>query len=441
MAKKVKKTVPRRTRKVEINVPVLARVEGEGALHLRIRGARVEALVLQIYEPPRLFEKFLEGRSYEEVPDMVARICGICPAAYQISAVNALESLFGVEPDPWVQAMRRVLYCGEWIQSHCLHIHLLAAPDYLGYNSAIAMARDYPDIVRRGLKLQGLGNDLMRLFGARSVHPVGIKVGGFHHAPPPGEVTAIVARLRDALADSEALVRWAASISVPVDRQEFVCVAMRYAGEYAIHRGGIVAADGLAIDADGYEQHFAEHQVAHSTALYSQYHGRPYLVGPLARMNLNRDCLPPAIRQLAADTGITWPSGNMFNSVVARALEVHFAIEEAARLLGNYALPDTPAMPVAPRAGVGYGCSEAPRGVLWHRYETDERGRIKSARIVPPTSQNQARIEEDLRLSLQAFGLDHGDDELRLHCEKVIRNYDPCISCATHFLRLHAERR
>ncbi|MCW8808388.1 MAG: nickel-dependent hydrogenase large subunit [Rhodanobacter sp.] len=428
------------TRKVNIHVPVLARVEGEGALHLRIRGDVIETLMLQIYEPPRLFEKFLEGRSFEEVPDMVARICGICPVAYQISAVNALESLFGIDPGPWVHAMRRVLYCGEWIQSHCLHIHLLAAPDYLGYESAIAMAHDHPAIVRRGLALQGLGNDLMTLLGARSVHPVGIKVGGFHHAPRADDVAAMLARLRAALSESEALVRWTASIPMPDDEQTFTCVALRDAGEYPIHRGRITASDGLAIDAAQYDRHFTEYQVEHSTALYSQYRDQPYLVGPLARLNTSADRLPDVVQQLMHDTGVRWPSRSMFHSMVARAVEVHYALSEAAHLLENYMEVPAPAVAVTPRAGIGYGCSEAPRGLLWHRYQVDAEGLIVDARIVPPTSQNQARIEEDLRLSLQDFGLRHSDEELRLHCEKVIRNYDPCISCATHFLKLHAER-
>lgn len=429
-----------RPRKVEIHVPVLARVEGEGALHLRTRGGAIEELTLQIYEPPRLFEKFLEGRSYEEVPDMVARICGICPVAYQISAVNALESLFGIDPGPWVHAMRRVLYCGEWIQSHCLHIHLLAAPDYFGYENAFAMARDYPDIVRRGLGLQGLGNEIMSLLGGRSVHPIGIKVGGFHRAPHADEVDALLAKLRAALPESEALVRWVARIPMPDDDQTFTCVAMRDAEEYPIHRGHIRTSDGLAIDATEYDRHFTEYQVAHSTALYSRYQGGPYLVGPLARLNLNRDRLPAPIQQLMHDTGVTWPSRNMFNSMVARAIEVHYAISEAIWLLQSHVPDSTPAVAVTPRAGVGYGCSEAPRGMLWHCYRVDDEGRILEARIVPPTSQNQARIEEDLRRSLEDFGLQHSDEELRLHCEKVIRNYDPCISCATHFLKLHAER-
>jgi len=441
MAEEPKSAAPERgERTVQIHVPVLARVEGEGALHLRIRGGQIEELSLQIYEPPRLFEKFLEGRSYEEVPDMVARICGICPVAYQISPVNALEDAFGVEPGPWVQAMRRVLYCGEWIQSHCLHIHLLAAPDFLGYESVIAMARDHPQVVRRGLALQALGNDLMRLLGARSVHPIGVKVGGFHHAPHPAEAQAMAERLHAALADTQALVRWCASLAVPEDWQDFVSVAMGDAQQYPIERGRIIAGDGLAIDPAQYEQHFTEEQVAHSTALYSRYRGRAYLVGPLARLNLNRDRLAAPVQQLLAQTALAWPSRNMFHSIVARAIEVHFAVAEAARLLQDYTLPSAPAVAVTPRAGVGYGCSEAPRGLLWHRYRVDGDGRIVEARIVPPTSQNQARIEEDLRLSLQAFGLDHDDEQLRLHCEKVIRNYDPCISCATHFLRLGVQR-
>ena len=428
------------TREVSIHVPVLARVEGEGALHLRIRGGAIDELRLQIYEPPRLFEKFLEGRSFEEVPDMVARICGICPVAYQISAVNALENVFGVDPGPWVRAMRRVLYCGEWIESHCLHIHLLAAPDFFGYDSAIAMARDHPEAVRRGLMLQGLGNEIIRLLGARSVHPVGVKVGGFHHAPPLERVRALREKLRAALPEAEALVRWAAAIALPTDPQPFTCVAMRHAQDYAIHEGRIVSDGGLNVGADAYDQHFAEHQEAHSTALYSLLQGKPYLVGPLARLNLNADRLPPAVAALLATTGISVPSANMFHSMLARAIEVYFAMFESLRLLEAYQIPAHAAVPVAPRRGIGYGCSEAPRGTLWHRYEVDDRGLIVNARIVPPTSQNQARIEEDLRLSLQAQGLDRNDDELRLHCEKVIRNYDPCISCATHFLRLETER-
>ena len=427
-------------RNVSIHVPVLARVEGEGALDLRIDGGAITELRLRIFEPPRFFEKFLEGRHYSEIPDMVARICGICPVAYQVTAAQALEQLFGVELDPWARAMRRVFYCGEWIQSHSLHIHLLAAPDFFGCNSAIELAKIAPDEVRRGLRIQALGNELMDLFGARSVHPVGVRIGGFHGAPPLARIRETREKLRAAVPEAEALIRWAAGIPMPQDDQAFFSVAVRHPSDYAIETGDIATSDGLLIGADAFDGHFAERHEPHSTALFSHYRGHAYLVGPLARLNLNHDRLPERVKTLLNETGLVLPSRNLFHSLVARAVEILLALHEALRLLDDYRVPDSTWVPVTPRAGVATGCTEAPRGLLWHRYEMDEDGRVVTARIVPPTSQNQARIEEDLRLSLLNFGLDQPDDALRLHCEKVIRNYDPCISCATHFLRMKVER-
>jgi sulfhydrogenase subunit alpha len=427
-------------RSVSIHVPVLARVEGEGALDLRIDNGDIAELRLRIFEPPRFFEKFLEGHHYTEIPDMVARICGICPVAYQVTAAQALEKLFGVKLSRWARDMRRVFYCGEWIQSHSLHIHLLAAPDFFGCNSAIELARVDPEAVRRGLRIQALGNELMDLFGARSVHPVGIRVGGFHAAPSLARIKETRERLRAALPEAEAMIRWAARIQLPPDDQAFISVALRHPADYAIEAGAIAASDGLLIEAEYYDAHFAEQHETHSTALFSTYRQRPYLVGPLARLNLNHDLLPDGIKALLVETGFTLPSRNIFHSLLARAVEILLALQEASRLLDDYSIPDSPWVPVTPRAGVATGCTEAPRGLLWHRYEMDADGRVINARIVPPTSQNQGRIEEDLRLSLMNFGLDQPDDALRLHCEKVIRNYDPCISCATHFLRMRVER-
>ncbi len=427
-------------RTVAIHVPVLARVEGEGALDLRIEDGDIRQLRLRIFEPPRYFEKFIEGRHYTEIPDMVARICGICPVAYQVTAAQAFEKLFGVDLGPWARAMRRVFYCGEWIQSHSLHIHLLAAPDFFGCDNAIELARIAPEEVRRGLRIQALGNELMDLFGARSVHPVGVRVGGFHGAPSPARIAEMRDKLRAALPQAEALVRWAAAIPLSPDDQAFVSVGMRQSGSYAIEAGDIAASDGLLIGAEAFDDRFAERHQPHSTALFSNYHGKPYLVGPLARLNLNRDRLPGNIQRLLADIGFALPSRNIFRSLLARAVEILLALQEALRLLEDYRVPESPWVPVTPRAGIATGCTEAPRGLLWHRYEMDDDGRVVNARIVPPTSQNQGRIEEDLRLSLLNFGLDHPDEALRLHCEKVIRNYDPCISCATHFLTMNVER-
>jgi sulfhydrogenase subunit alpha len=430
------------TRSVRIEVPLLARVEGEGALDLTIVGGRIEDLRLRIFEPPRFFEKLLEGRPYTEVPDIVARICGICPVAYQMTAVHAIESAFEVEVTPWVHAMRRLIYCGEWIESHALHIHLLAAPDFFGYDSAIAMARDYPDDVRRGLRLQGLGNDIIRLLGARSVHPVGVRVGGFHHAPSLEAVRALAERIEAALPDARELVRWTARFSLPSDQQAFTCVALRHPTEYPMNAGRIVSGSGVELDlgASEFETRFLEVHVAHSTALHAHLDGQPYLVGPLARINLGGGHLPREVHETLAGTAVHFPSANMFHSVVARAVEIHYALLEALRLLREYALPAAPFVEVTPRAAEGAWATEAPRGLLWHRYAIDRDGRIVSARIVPPTSQNQARIEEDLRESITRLGVEREDEELRRHAEMIIRNYDPCISCATHFLRLTARR-
>lgn len=423
-------------REIPIHVPVLARVEGEGTLDLRVRDGTIEELRLRIFEPPRMFEKLLEGRDYTEVPDMVARICGICPVAYQMSAVHAIESLLGAQPGPWVRDMRRLFYCGEWIQSHSLHIHMLAAPDFLGCASITEMARGYAAEVRRGLKLQALGNDIIRLLGARSVHPVGARVGGFHHAPARAQADALREKLAAALPEAEALVRWTAALDLPADEQDFTAVSLRHPREYPMNEGRLVSSRGLDIAASGFDSRFVEHQEAHSTALHCLLDGQPYLVGPLARLNLNFDRLPSSVRTLADNLDIKFPSRNMYHSIVARALEIVVAMREAMRILETYEEPASAYIGVTPRAGTGYGCTEAPRGILWHRYEIDATGKIVTARIVPPTSQNQARMEADLRSSLQSLGVRQGEAALRRRGERVIRNYDPCISCATHFLDL-----
>jgi len=424
------------SRRIRIDVPALTRVEGEGSLRLEINDGQLVELGLSIFEPPRYFEKFLEGREAKEVVDIVARICGICPVAYQISALNALESLSPQTASPWVQRMRRVFYCGEWLQSHALHIHLLALPDFLGFDNAIAMAQQHPEPVKRGLKLQGLGNALIRLFGGRSVHPVGARLGGFHHAPALDEVAELVDGLKAAQQDASDLTRFCASLPLPDDPQSFICVALHHPDRYAIESGEIRTSTGLSLRADQFEQHFHETHKPDSTALWSDLDGQPYLTGPLARLNINHVQLPDFLQTRLSEIGLTLPSGNMFHSLIARALEIELVLHETIQILEEYEYPEAPytALPLDP--GTGCGMSEAPRGLLWHRYELDKKGLIKAARIVPPTSQNQARIEADLHRSLTAFGLDNDEEALRLRAEQVIRNYDPCISCATHFLTL-----
>jgi len=424
----------------QIRIPLLSRVEGRGGLDLDIAGGRITALRLRLVEPPRLFERLLEGYGYDQVVDAVARVCGLCPVAYQITAAQAFERLFGLEPPPWVRAMRRVLYCGEWLQSHALHIHLLAAPDFLGVQDALAMTADHAAALRRGLRLHALGTDLIGLFGGRAIHPVGVRVGGFHRAPAVADVARLVERLDAAIPEAEDLVHWTASLDFPADEQPFTSVALGHPSEYAIGAGRIQSGDGLDVPASRFEEQLQTFQVPHSTALRTRLDGRPYLVGPLARLNLNFRELPPAVRVVLDTLPTPVPTHNMFHSIVARALEVLLAVREAHGALQAYEPPAEPAASVRVAAGTAIAATEAPRGLLWMRLEVDSRGVVRDARIVPPTSQNQERCEEDLRTALERFGLGRSDAELQGHAERVIRNYDPCIACAAHFLRLRVRR-
>lgn len=425
---------------IAINVPILARVEGEGALELQIRNQEIESLKLKIYEPPRLFEKFLEGRLYTDVLDFVARICGICPVAYQMSASQAIENCFGIQPTPWIREMRRLFYCGEWLESHSLHIHFLALPDFLGFKSAPEMAKVYPEEVRRGLRLQSFGNELIRLLGGRSVHPVGACVGGFYKTPQHSEINVLLEKAKQKIKDCEELIRWLANLSLPDNTHEFTCVSLYHPTEYPLNEGRIVSDHGLNINIDEFNAYFKEYQVPYSNALHCTLQNKSYLVGPLARVNNCFGHLPLEIHTLLQTLNIHFPSKNMCDSILARAIEIYYCVLESIRILESYQIPTLSHVQVKPRTGEGFGCTEAPRGLLWHHYKFDENGYVKLARIVPPTSQNQARIEEDLRVSLHQFGLNKDADTLREYSEMIIRNYDPCISCSTHFLNLKVIR-
>ncbi|MEW6278274.1 MAG: Ni/Fe hydrogenase subunit alpha [Candidatus Eremiobacterota bacterium] len=427
-----------------LKVDYLARVEGEGGLFLRVDGDRVVDVKLKIFEPPRFFEAFLRGRRFSEAPDITARICGICPVAYQMSAVHAMERALGVQVEGALRDLRRLLYCGEWIESHVLHVAMLHAPDFLGYPDAIAMAKDHRDLVASVLQLKKAGNSIVATVGGREIHPINVKVGGFYRVPTRGEAADLEQRLRAVLPTARALLDFSAGLEFPDFEQDYCFVSLRHPEEYPMNEGRVVSNGGLDIDVSEWPEHFEEVHVEHSNALHCRLRealGPPagnYLVGPLARYALNFDRLPATLQEAARKAGLKPVCRNPFQSIVVRSLEVLYALEEALRILASYDPPEQASVELKPRAGLGHAATEAPRGLLYHRYRLDEKGDIAESCIVPPTSQNQATIENDL-WNFVPKRLSMADDELTLRCEQAIRNYDPCISCATHFLKLHVE--
>lgn len=427
-----------RSRTVKVNY--LARVEGEGGLYIRIRDNRVVECKLRIFEPPRFFEAFLRKRHFMEVPDITARICGICPIAYQMSSSHALESALGVHVDGQLRALRRLIYCGEWIESHVLHVFMLHAPDYLGYQDALQMAEKFPEQVKTALEMKKTGNDLMTLIGGREIHPINVRVGGFYRTPSNSELEPMIPRLewaRDAALEATA---WLAKLDFPRLEMDYELVCMRHPDEYPFCEGRLVSNRGLDIPIEDFLDHFEEEHVEHSTSLHCHIKERGnYLVGPLARFNLEFEKLGPAARQAAKIAGIEPPCLNQFKSLLVRMVETVHACEEALRIINAYQQPGRPYVEVTPKKSTGCGCSEAPRGICWHKYSMDDSGLITAARIVPPTSQNQGQIEDDLRAFVQPR-VDLSTDELTWQCEQAVRNYDPCISCSCHFLKLEVDR-
>lgn len=432
-----KSTVKAAPKSRTVKVEALARVEGEGGFEVRIKEGQVTSAKLNIYEPPRFFEAFLRGRNYFEAPDITARICGICPIAYQMSSIHAMEWALGVKVHPQIRELRRLFYCGEWIESHALHIFMLHAPDFLGYEDAIRMAKDYPDAVKMALELKKYGNDIVKLMGGREIHPMNAKVGGWYRVPTKKELMPLAEKMKWCIDASIKSIRLVATLPFPELERDYEFVSLRHPDEYPFNEGHIFSSKGIDIPVNEYERVFEEIHVKQSTSLHSRIKGKGnYLVGPLSRFNNNFDKLTPLAQEEAKAVGMLPGCRNMFKSIIARAVEMLYACQEALRIIESYEEPESPASPVEVHSGTGYGCTEAPRGILYHRYMIDDKGIIRSALIIPPTSQNQGIIEEDL-VEFVNRNIEMPREKLQWHCEQTIRNYDPCISCSCHFLKMN----
>ena len=424
-----------------IEVPALARVEGEGGLYIGLENGKAVEIRLDIYEPPRFFEGFLKDRFLQEVPDITARICGICPVAYQMSSAYALENALGVKISPQARALRRLMYCGEYIESHALHIYMLQAPDLLGKESALELAVDAPEVVKTALRLKKIGNELLKAIGGRSVHPVNVCVGGFYSWPDAKSLKDLLPDLEWGLNASLDTVKLALTLPYPDLEIDYEFVALHHPDEYGVIEGEIWSSNGRKLSIAEYENGYIEEHVKHSNALHSHtVDGDTYLVGPLARLNLNHEQLMPNAKKALADSGIQLPLKNPYKSLIARAIELVHFYEEAIKLINEYR-PTGPAhVELKLKAGEGAGATEAPRGLLYHRYKIDGNGMVQFAKITPPTAQNLPRIEADL-FALTPKIVSLPEAEATLTAEHLVRSYDPCISCATHFLKLKVEEK
>jgi coenzyme F420-reducing hydrogenase alpha subunit len=424
-----------------IRVETLTRVEGEGALNIHVEGTTVRDVQLAIYEPPRFFEAFLRGRPLEEVPDLTARICGICPVAYQLTSVQALEKSLGISITPEIRRLRRLLYCAEWIESHALHIHLLQAPDFFNAASGIELARRFPHEINRGLTLKKYGNQLLEVLGGRAIHPVNVAVGGFHRAPRTEELQNLIPRFEAGCRLAADATRWCATLPFPQFNGNWELTALQHPDEYPMNEGDVCSTSGRRVAVDDFETTYVEEHLPHSTALQACRlpERSTYCVGPLARISLNHSRLHPVARQLADEIGFVTPCRNPFMAILARCLEVLHAFAEALDILRDYRGLKHPRCTRTYAAGTGCAVTEAPRGTIYQRYSVDADGKVTSAKIMPPTSQNQRQIELDLMQWLPPL-LKLPDQQIADECEKLIRTWDPCISCSTHFLKLKITR-
>lgn len=418
-------------------VDYLSRVEGETGITAEIRDGEVTVRA-EVFEAPRFFESFLRGRHYSDIADFTARICGICPVAYQMSSIHAIERIFGVEVGEPIRELRRLLYCGEWIESHALHIYLLQGPDFHGAESAWSK-KEYLPIAKRGLSFKKLGNRILTLLGGRPIHPVSVKVGGFSRLPEKRSLLSLLPDLREAFEESLKEIERIARLPFPEYPMDMECVALCDPREYPMNHGRVISNKGINTSMAGFFAMVRESQVKHSSALHSKIRKddleSPYLVGPISRVNLNAEKLPPEITTTMKKCGISSPIMNTRMGIVARSIELSYALHEAMRIIRAYEAPSEPSVCFEQRAGEAEWITEAPRGILIHRYQLDREGYVKDCDLIPPTSQNLARMEEDIRDFLRNH-IGRPVEFLKKESEKIVRSYDPCISCSVHLMIL-----
>lgn len=428
--------------RTSIHVEHIARIEGHGNVHLVIDDGRVETCEMNVVEPARLFEGMVRGRRFEDAPYIASRVCGICSASHVITDILAVERIFGIEVTDRVRALRELLVYGSYLQNHASHLFVLAAPDFLGKKSVFPLAEADPALFEQALSLKALGNELCNAVGGRSIHPITAVVGGFTHEPTRGEYLALADKMEAAREFACAVVDLFDSFPVPDMETAGDMLAMYAPDRYAVcdSRDARFLVAGRTFDADAAEEEIEEYAVGHSAAFFAHVRatGSPYFTGALARINASWGNLCQTAKVAAAKAGLRPPERNPFRNNVAQAVEIVDALERCAALCRRLAEADGFADGSAPApftvcAGRAVGFTEAPRGGLFHELELDDEGRVVRASIITPTAQNLASMEADMRVLAEQLAASGADEaEIRLEVEKLVRAYDPCLSCSVH---------
>ncbi|MEK6643122.1 MAG: Ni/Fe hydrogenase subunit alpha [Planctomycetota bacterium] len=424
-----------------IDIKEITRVEGHGNISVRLDDGEITRLELQIVESPRFFEAFLRGRRYDEAPHITCRICGICSVGHTTASLKAVEAACGIEPSEQTKLLRKLILHGEQLQSHILHLYFLAVPDYLGVGSVIPLAKSHPDVVKRALRMKRLANDVCTVVGGRHIHPISLHVGGITHVPLPEQLRAIKLRLEGSRDDLMRTVEVFQGLNLPSLHRDTEYLSLKVVdnGEYAFYDGDIVSTKNSRPTAVAdYRSRVIETIAPHSAAKHCHTPLSPtYAVGALARFNNNHEQLHPSAKAVALSLNLTAPCDNPFHNNTAQLVETVHCTETAIELIDELLASGLALEPVIPpsRFGRGVGAAEVPRGILFHEYGLDAQGRIEDANLIIPTGQNLANIEEDMRvLVAQMLNAGATKEEITLKLEMLVRAYDPCISCATHFL-------
>lgn len=426
---------------VNINVHYLTRVEGHGNIILNAKDGKIEDLKWEVIEAPRLFEAMLRGRHYSDVSMIASRICGICSIAHSTASIQATEAAFGIKPSEQTVLLRRLLYASEFLESHVLHAYFLAAPDCLGVGSVFPLLETHKEVVVRAVRLKNLAYNLAEVIAGRKTHPLSLIVGGFAKLPDPEALKHIRQRLADAVPDLEATVELFKSLKFPEFERETEYIALQNPEKYALINGQIASSDAGISPLSDYLKVTNEFCVPHSTAKYTKNKRDSYMVGALARFNLNHKQLSPLAQKAAAELGLNAPCHNPFMITVAQVVESLHVAEEAIGIIDTLLANGIKEEPVKikVKAGRGIGAVEAPRGILFHDYIYDDKGIVQKANCIIPTNQNHNNIQKDMETLVPQI-IKQPEDKIRLTLEMLVRAYDPCISCSTHALKVELKQ-